>query len=128
MTITIDNLHQHTGEQVYNHIVAHLLSMKVRSYDDNRGCAYRSPSGNMCAAGCLIPNADYSLNMEQASWTELADRGWVPVQHARLIRRLQMVHDDASNWGAGLNMRGKEELQKVKELFMYRNDWNNLPE
>jgi len=134
MTITIDNLHEHTGEQVYNHIRDHLLSMSHRSMsDDGETCAYRGVDGSKCAAGILIPDDEYVGNMEGHAWLNLvqSDTFGIPEYHRDLIADLQCVHDNRANWndgGIGLNATGIEQLADVARRYNRLPYWNNRPD
>ena len=81
-----------TAQQVFDKVAKHLLTQDARS-QEGTACLYRGPNGLMCAAGCLIPDADYYGSLEGANWNSLVDRAEVPVEHHALIQTLQQVHD-----------------------------------
>lgn len=134
MTITIENLHLHTGEQVYNYIRTHLLSMSHRSMaDDGITCAYRGVDGAKCAAGILIHDDEYTFTMEGDTWVGLIsnDAFNIPECHLDLIYDLQGVHDNKVNWNldsTGLNARGIAQLDDVAHRYKELPGWNNLPD
>ncbi len=54
---------------------------------------YRGTAGRMCAAGCLIPDSEYTPAMEGAAVATLPFfRGWSR-DTVRLLTRLQRAHD-----------------------------------
>lgn len=56
-------------------------------------CAYRGVYGLKCAAGCLIPDEEYSPEMEGSSWKAMPPPFITPKIHSELIYSLQRVHD-----------------------------------
>ena len=107
--ITLKTLEQATAQQVYNHVATHLLTQNAKSIE-GYVCMYHTSQGLKCAAGCLIGNDEYSINMENTSWPDLDG---IPVAHTQLIQNLQNVHDCSSvaNW--------PDQLRKVA-------GWHNL--
>lgn len=86
-----------TEQQVFDKIVEHLRKQGAKSLmgsdDTALKCAYRGNDNRMCAAGCLIPDDEYSPEIESWVWANLAKNGIVPNNHAHLIWDLQNVHD-----------------------------------
>lgn len=91
--ITLKTLPQASAQEVYDQVRDHLLQQNAQSLRDPSHCAYRSPSGQRCAAGCLIADGEYENRMEGFSWRDLWVRGLVPDVHRGLISELQRVHD-----------------------------------
>ena len=86
-------------QAVFDKVVKHLLTQKRRSYGE-RGCAYRSEDGAMCAVGCLISDKTYELGIEgQSSWDvrvlAALNSSGIPTHGAMksLLRNLQVLHD-----------------------------------
>ena len=54
----------------------------------------------MCAAGCLISNDEYSVGMENLSWTAAI----FPEAHRHMIIFLQIIHDrhNVNRWPESL--------------------------
>jgi len=52
-----------TKKQIYDKVAKHLLSQRARSMTGGR-CVYRNPQGLKCAIGCLIPDSDYTKDIE----------------------------------------------------------------
>lgn len=105
MIVTLANLREATQQQVFDQVVKHLRTQKAQSRGHADICLYRSPCGLKCAAGALIADNEYKPEMDQptdavgTSWDNLIDRGLVPVEHRKLIRALQCVHDHSYlNW------------------------------
>lgn len=113
MQITLANLKAATPQQVFDQVVTHLLTQNAQSMA-NDTCAYRGDGGLMCAAGCLISDAEYKDLLKRheidgadgKNWGYLADcTDAVPKDHTHLIQDLQIIHDDVlgpANWKAKL--------------------------
>lgn len=113
--ITLATLPQATAQEVFDQVARHLLTQKKQSRrwwpDIGDGCSYRGANGRSCAAGCLIGDEEYQVEMEGVSWHGLAaDLGIVPVVHAKLIGELQAIHDIymPSKWSARLRQFAKQ--------------------
>lgn len=102
-----------TAQEIFNTVAAHLLRQgrKAEGYGTQPGCAYRSNDGDKCAVGCLIPDDDYSIELEGAVVTPnlLEDTDRLAfrekflkdvlirlglLKHVHLLRSLQAIHDD----------------------------------
>jgi hypothetical protein len=96
MKITLATLPQASAQEVFDQVATHLLTQDRQS-KNGALCAYRSNDGLMCAAGCLIGDSEYATELDNSgngnTWGLLVGRGWVPSEHAALIRQLQSVHD-----------------------------------
>lgn len=105
MTITLATLPQATAQEVYSQVRKHLLTQKMKSIEEGKGCVYRGPDGLMCAAGCLISEDEYLEEMERQPWSFLVNKVLVPKEHSRLIAALQRIHDqeEATYWEYSLN-------------------------
>lgn len=103
---------------VFWRVKEHLLKQNRRSRggpSGTEGCAYRGDNGAMCAIGCLIPNADYSLDLENTSIVNYDDqyrehivsiiRKEYPFATDSLLGDLQHIHDKTPvvQWPAALN-------------------------
>lgn len=105
MKITLATLPQATAQDVFNQVATHLLTQnkQSRKFETSEPkfagtqnfCRYRGALGTMCAAGCLIGDDEYHLDMESAgTWTGIVDENFAPSSHSDLIRELQCVHDE----------------------------------
>lgn len=117
--VNIYNLAECTAREVFDHIANHLLRQKQRAGARDDGgrmhCAYLSPSGLRCAAGCLVPvrvlrSLPYSTLIKP--WAHLRAVEDFTDQHFILIDRLQKIHDTVA---PSLWPRKLKELEK--ELF-----------
>lgn len=114
-----------TKQEVFDKVATHLLTQKKRSYD-NGSCAYRAKDGSMCAAGCLIPDEEYTPDLE--GWHVTAcypSKGYMELIPARpafvklfegwdkevvaFLRDLQDIHDNinADTWASHLETTAK---------------------
>lgn len=92
----MDYLSIMTGQDVFDKVAKHFVTQVVQSElgDESDTCAYRSPEGLTCAAGCIIPDEHYREEFEGTTWMCLTEAGNVPKEHRDLIQCLQGIHDD----------------------------------
>lgn len=115
MHVTLATLPEATAQDVFNQVATHLLTQKKRSTamhaNGDSFCVYRTDNGLMCAAGCLIANNEYKPMMDtclmvpdvsncDTNWKQLIKQAMVPFNHGKMIRELQVIHDevDVSGW------------------------------
>lgn len=95
--ITLATLAEATEQQVFDQVATHLKKQNARSVrPGSNTCVYRSPTGLMCAAGCLIAESEYSSEFDNEyglSWFELVSASVAPRTHSNLISGLQSAHD-----------------------------------
>jgi hypothetical protein len=108
--ITLETLKTATEQEVFDQVARHLLIQNKQCLIGSE-CAYRSPDGLKCAAGCLIGDDEYKPYFESRPWDWLVGNGDTPNHHSFLIDRLQKVHDHC------LPFQWKEQLQKVAINF-----------
>lgn len=95
-----------TDQEMFNKIVTHLLTQKVRSEgcdaDGTTTCLYRGPDGAKCAVGVLIADEHYTPSLENkvvTSWPvskALVASGVTNANRPRtqmLLAACQGVHD-----------------------------------
>ena len=94
--INIDNLHEHTAQEVFDQIVNHLYTQGVPSITEGplAVCKYRGPNGLMCAAGIFLSD-EQAERFENRPWVYVAN-GLEKGSHSELIRHCQSAHDDAA--------------------------------
>ena len=119
-----------TNQEIFDTVVAHLRKQGVQSkLPGSNTCAYRSPEGLKCAAGCLIPDEDYKEEFECWSVRSGVRPGQdeqnpsrvyfikkFGVENISLIQQLQEIHDSAIGphyWEDKL-----EELARSYKLIM----------
>lgn len=94
-----------TAQEIYETVVTHLRKQgckSVRPADNlNYICMYRSPDGMKCAVGCLIPDTEYSDNMESKDVRDLLSLYFLSPErlkefttHKLLLSALQDIHDN----------------------------------
>lgn len=61
-----NNMKTDFKQEIFDKVAKHLLTQKARCTDSKTGiCLYFDPETKMkCAAGCLIPDRDYSESFE----------------------------------------------------------------
>ena len=99
--ITLANLPQASAQDVLDHVASHLLTQGERALslepgapDETIACVYRTSTGLKDAAGCLMTDEEYDVDMEGYTWESLALAGVVPHRHSALINALSGVHDN----------------------------------
>lgn len=100
--ISLKTLDDASTQDVFNHVVNHLLTQKEKSVNSRGDCMYRGLNGLKCAAGCLIADDEYSPKMEYRTWFHLMNGGafrigndelMITTEHYDLIHTLQTIHD-----------------------------------
>src|SRR5438132_7005107 len=107
------------NQAVFGFVARHLLRQQAKSSAAIAGreetlCVFRSPGGLMCAAGCLVPDADYDPQWEHDGEIGRPDpfgnysrsshyflrRGF----DLQLLSDLQWIHDvaEVNEWSAKL--------------------------
>lgn len=103
--ITLKNLSEKTGQEVFDYIANHLLAQNSRSIDPKtKVCLYRGPEGKKCAAGVLFDDSEYNPDYEGVVWIALHIDKKFTSKHSALIQELQNMHDNtpAANWAFDL--------------------------
>ena len=90
-----------TNDQTtFDTVARHLLTQgrQARRDINSLSCMYRAPNGDRCAAGCLIPDADYNPQFEGAvvDKPEIAAILKREGHDVNLVYDLQTVHDKTS--------------------------------
>lgn len=119
--ITLATLSEATEQEVFDQVAIHLLSQNRKAID-GPVCAYHSPDGIKCAAGCLISEEEYAPTMEKNKWSSLVDHNLVPCTHNYLISDLQRVHDNypPKDWPKELLNLGKRFSLNAKSIAPYQ--------
>ena len=127
--ITVDNLADASQEEVFEHIVWHMLKQGDMSEAGDGTCVYRAADGKRCAAGSLFTAKQYhDLKIEQyegRTWRNLVNDRLAPNDHVNLIKELQSVHDNGGpdKWSAifreiaereGFSVRVMDHFEKEK--------------
>ncbi len=112
--ITLATLEKATARQIFDQVKNHLLTQNEKCQLVAHGaCAYRNKEGLKCAAGCLISDDEYSENFECKNWQVLVESRVVPTAHYKLIKTLQMIHDESNP------DRWAEQLHSVEQNLQY---------
>lgn len=108
--ITLANLAESTPMEVFQFIEHHLLTQNAKSTKfKKRICYYRGDNDLKCAAGCLISDDEYTPKFEANNWSTLVRKRQVPAAHSKLLRELQLIHDDipVNSWKHHLDLLRK---------------------
>ena len=87
-----------TDLELIDKVTEHLLKQGRRAMIVG-GCVYRDNEGGMCAAGCLIEDEHYSVDIEGATVSssgkvqEALFKSGVDRSQIALVRTLQSIHD-----------------------------------
>lgn len=92
-----------TKQEIFDRVVTHLAQqgepalcmLPQADYDtDGPSCAYRTPQGLKCAAGCLIPDEKYKPEFENEMFRSILSRQLTcDPMLIDLINSLQIAHD-----------------------------------
>lgn len=86
-------------QEVFDFIAAHLLKQNQKAMR-NGGCVYRSPTGLMCAVGCLLSDKEYAAIEEGEGVRSIAYTVMPSLDDYNpvipLLIDLQDVHDDSA--------------------------------
>ncbi len=96
-------------QEVVETVVKHLFEqgcrageMRPNSTNDGQHffCQYRDSEGRMCAAGKMIRNEDYRIEMEGKDITSLIEDFGIEYlrPHDNALARLQSLHDTSNYW------------------------------
>lgn len=105
--ITISTLNDATEQQVFDQVATHLLAQGKRATDGSSPkCRYRTNTGLMCAAGCLMTDDEYHESFENISFEALSFDS-IParrISHFAFIQELQETHDsiEPEDWRRAL--------------------------
>lgn len=115
-------------QEIFDKVATHLITQGKQSLcywrqtewsQPDLGCAYRGDDGTMCAAGCLIPDDEYSRAFEgmpwNCIWKEVPSFANASFEDHDLIGSLQGVHDDEWSWNSPETL--KVELGVVANLY-----------
>lgn len=85
-----------TNQEVFDKVVTHLRKQGCKSFhhiQNGGGCAYRGSHDMKCAAGCLIPDEKYGIELEGKDWRDISHLFPEYLGSHRLISDLQKIHD-----------------------------------
>ena len=90
-----------TKQETFETSVSGVLAQGDLSYDDEGtcSCSYRGPDGRACAAGQLIPDAEYTSEMEGEMASRPCVKGVLEAggHNIDLVLALQDAHDNATD-------------------------------
>lgn len=96
-----------TDQEAFDKVVAHILEQKVYCESEEGAPLYRGANGTKCAIGCLIPDEQYTQDIEGGNVISLVNRypnlPFVDV-NIDLLTRLQRLHDRGTGYGSQMNM------------------------
>lgn len=106
-------------QEIFDKVAKHLLTQKVRCVDKQGCCVYFNVETNMkCAAGCLIPDRDYSEYFERGAVdyyiinkiTNFFKNSGYSKNEIELVQELQELHDwfRPKTWKKRLRLIAKE--------------------
>ena len=119
-----------TPQEIFDKVVDHAKRMTKKSTDNTLiKCLYRTPNGNRCFIGALIPDDMYDSQMEgcisiMKSYLPLEMNLWFG-DNMVLLRDLQSIHDrvDRYAWLAALTNIALYHNLNPASLEGMSNDW-----
>lgn len=112
-----------TNQEAFDTVARWLLrdgftKSETRDTDGVIWCVYRAPNGNKCAIGVLLPDSEYTPDMENKTPADFERRGCIPESLLGLdtdfLNSLQECHD--SDWDSHRAGRA-EKLKKIAESY-----------
>jgi len=103
-----------TNQEILDKVANHLLIQNEKAWNENEhSCAYLDPEGRKCAVGCLIPDEQYSKELEGAILTSNPKLEALPCMQGLdldFLRDLQLIHDtcDPPFWRKQLEILAKK--------------------
>jgi hypothetical protein len=117
-----------TKKEIFDKVVAHLLTQQAQSKNHYGDCLYRSPDGLKCAVGCLIPDELYDKEIEGAAvggcnapilecaniLREILLESGIPDEKGiwEMLEDLQKIHDNANvdRWERALTLARNKHI------------------
>lgn len=93
-----------TLQELFDKVATHLLTQNAKADDGNNHCQYRTNTGLMCAAGCLLDAESYKKVNEGMPVNNHSNRGLfesiIGESNIGHLRQLQSIHDcdEVENW------------------------------
>lgn len=121
-----------TKQEIFDRVEQHLAQQgepalcmlpQYDEYDEEYSCAYRTPRGLKCAAGCLIPDEKYNPEFENATFSGVLLFGTLTCDPdlVDFIENLQMAHD-----ARGSLHELQNELRDIANEYDLNDDSVNL--
>jgi hypothetical protein len=124
---------KYSMQQAFDKMSEHLLSMNGRSIDPYLdSCKYRSPNGQKCVVGCLIPDKMYEPDMDFSEDKDTSIKGvWERFPQVKELVKydnesemvdflidFQLLHDLNTNWNNSkfINIEALQELAEDYKL------------
>ena len=106
-----------TNEEAFQISAKHLLKQWRRAIIKG-SCSYRTPCGDKCAIGILIPDDEYSPDFENTWVTNIHGKvSTLAPLDLRMLDRLQDVHDDFAPY------EWRSELARVAREFGFSEEF-----
>ena len=104
----------YTMQQAFDKIRTHLSVAGSRcTASGGYTCLYYGNEGARCAVGALIPDSEYSKDLEGMELGKVVDScASLAGLDVRFLRDAQSIHDDPDHWGAR-GFFGDDELDKI---------------
>jgi hypothetical protein len=110
-----------TKQEIFDTVARHLLTQNARAEDEGGDCLYRTPEGLMCAAGCLIPDAAYSRDIEKKNVTPtLFTAGDADLEPGQIKLRAAMVAAGVNNKELAEFVNKLQHIHDHMEVYEWR--------
>ena len=105
-----------TKQEIFDKVVKHAREQGVRSTDLEGNCRYKNPNGNKCFIGALIPDSEYSEDIEDKKVNSLIDSGKLYFGDRMFLQLIQTIHDkfSVSDWKAMFEVLAEEHGLEYK--------------
>ncbi len=96
----ISHNHNDFRQEIFSKMKNHLISQNEKCRDPVTGRCKLRFNNLKCAASTLIPDSDYSEELENSSFYAFFSESGYSREELRLIEDVQLIHDyeEVSNW------------------------------
>lgn len=94
LTQFTENINNSSCQEIYDKVLNHLVKQGKKSIDSY--CKYRGPDNTSCAVGCLIPDDEYTPELEGSGGIKsIACSIKLNIESNKLdlLQELQILHD-----------------------------------
>ena len=97
-----------TRQEIFDKVVKHARKQGKKSVrsDNENACMYRAEDGSKCFVGAIIPDSEYSEELENLSIDDIVAIGLLDFYDTEFLQDLQSIHDDCDidQWGKQFSM------------------------
>lgn len=110
-------------QEIFDTALSGIRGQNGFSVDENGVCLYRGPDGKKCAAGWLIPDSKYNIEIEGQNafgLTDFFEGCGVSYDDMVFLAQLQSIHDSCSEDGSLSTWETKMKLCADRNFLTYQ--------